>query len=117
MYLLEVHFGFDGVQDATLQKIYNSLLSNPKLPDLKNLELELWEQIFAMKDPDLKKKLLSRLKDPPAGFWKWLELPDSSSNPEGSDLWVRSIQKGLEICRSKYILEKILASLYDRREG
>ncbi|WP_061247553.1 ankyrin repeat domain-containing protein [Leptospira noguchii] len=111
VYLLEVHFGFDGVQDATLQKIYNSLLSNPKLPDLKNLELELWEQIFAMKDPDLKKKLLSRLKDPPAGFWKWLELPDSSSNPEGSDLWVRSIQKGdaINLFDLSYYNKKIYA--------
>ncbi|WP_026131257.1 ankyrin repeat domain-containing protein [Leptospira santarosai] len=104
VYLLNVHFRFDGIQNTTLRKIYSSLLDLPKLPDLKNLELGLWTQIFATKDPDLKKKLLSRFQDPPAGFWSWIRFQDDynpnfpdyhpNADPELSALWVRSIQKG-----------------------
>ncbi|MDI7182760.1 ankyrin repeat domain-containing protein [Leptospira santarosai] len=92
------------IQNTTLRKIYSSLLSLPKLPDFKRLELILWKQIFATKDPDLKKKLLSRFQDPPAGFWSWIRFQDDynpnfpdyhpNADPELSDLWVRSIQKG-----------------------
>ncbi|MDI7210817.1 ankyrin repeat domain-containing protein [Leptospira santarosai] len=98
IYLLCLHGYEHEIQNTTLRKIYSSLLDLPKLPDFKNLELKLWKQIFATKDPDLKKKLLSRFPDPPAGFWRWISLDeheDLPSDPEElSALWVRSIQKG-----------------------
>ncbi|WP_032922163.1 ankyrin repeat domain-containing protein [Leptospira santarosai] len=99
IYLLCLHdYEYYKIQNNTLRKIYSSLLDLPKLPDFKNLELKLWKQIFATKDPDLKKKLLSRFPDPPAGFWRWISLDeheDLPSDPEElSALWVRSIQKG-----------------------
>ncbi|UZN08383.1 ankyrin repeat domain-containing protein [Leptospira santarosai] len=104
IYLLCLHHYEYEIRDATLRKIYSSLLDLPKLPDFKRLELILWTQIFATKDPDLKKKLLSRFPDPPAGFWNWIRFPDNynpnfpdyhpDADPELSDLWVRSIQKG-----------------------
>ncbi|WP_004471689.1 ankyrin repeat domain-containing protein [Leptospira santarosai] len=98
IYLLYLHQYEVEVQDTALRKIYSSLLDLPKLPDFKRLELMLWIQIFAMEDPDLKKKLLSRFPDPPAGFWRWISLDeheDLPSDPEElSALWVRSIQKG-----------------------
>ncbi|MDI7228536.1 ankyrin repeat domain-containing protein [Leptospira santarosai] len=121
VYLLNVHFPFDGIQNTTLRKIYSSLLDLPKLPDLKNLELGLWTQIFATKDPDLKKKLLSRFQDPPAGFWSWIRFQDDynpnfpdyhpDADPELSDLWVRSIQKGdtVNLFDFSYYNEKIHA--------
>ncbi|EMM78602.1 ankyrin repeat domain-containing protein [Leptospira santarosai] len=99
IYLLCLHdYEYYKIQNNILRKIYSSLLDLPKLPDFKNLELKLWKQIFATKDPDLKKKLLSRFPDPPAGFWRWISLDeheDLPSDPEElSALWVRSIQKG-----------------------
>ncbi|WP_046944254.1 ankyrin repeat domain-containing protein [Leptospira santarosai] len=96
IYLLNLHNSYYQIQDTTLRKIYSSLLDLPKLPDFKRLELLLWKPIFAMKDPDLKKKLLSRFQDPPAGFWDRTQFPDYNPNPdpELSVLWVRSIQKG-----------------------
>ncbi|MGQ2801379.1 ankyrin repeat domain-containing protein [Leptospira santarosai] len=104
IYLLYLHRYEVEVQDTTLRKIYSSLLDLSKLPDFKHLELELWKQIFATENPDLKKKLLSRFPDPPAGFWNWIRFPDDynpnfpdyhpDADPELSDLWVRSIQKG-----------------------
>ncbi|EMO57027.1 ankyrin repeat protein [Leptospira santarosai str. CBC1416] len=95
IYLLYLHQYEVEVQDTALRKIYSSLLDLPKLPDFKRLELMLWIQIFAMEDPDLKKKLLSRFPDPPAGFWSWISFDeDHPADPEVSALWVRSIQKG-----------------------
>ncbi|EPG84107.1 ankyrin repeat domain-containing protein [Leptospira santarosai] len=104
IYLLCLHGYEHEIQNTTLRKIYSSLLDLSKLPDFKHLELELWKQIFATEDPDLKKKLLSRFQDPPAGFWNWIRFPDNynpnfpdyhpDADPELSDLWVRSIQKG-----------------------
>ncbi|EMM88148.1 ankyrin repeat protein [Leptospira santarosai str. 2000027870] len=95
IYLLYLHNDDEQIQDTTLRKIYSSLLDLPKLPDFKSLELMLWTQIFAMEDPDLKKKLLSRFPDPPAGFWSWISFDeDHPADPEVSALWVRSIQKG-----------------------
>ncbi|WP_201043702.1 ankyrin repeat domain-containing protein, partial [Leptospira santarosai] len=104
IYLLCLHGYEHEIQNTTLRKIYSSLLDLSKLPDFKHLELELWKQIFSIKDPDLKKKLLSRFQDPPAGFWNWIRFPDNynpnfpdyhpDADPELSDLWVRSIQKG-----------------------
>ncbi|MDI7215248.1 ankyrin repeat domain-containing protein [Leptospira santarosai] len=103
IYLLYLHRYEDRIQDTTLRKIYSSLLDLPKLPDFKRLELMLWTEIFAMEDPDLKKKLLSRFPDPPAGFWSWISFgEDDPADPELSALWVRSIQKGNTITLFNY---------------
>ncbi|EMY12426.1 hypothetical protein LEP1GSC043_4072 [Leptospira weilii str. Ecochallenge] len=60
------------------------------------MEPILWQKILTVfrEDTELKKLLLNRFPEPPAGIWDFLTKLEIPDDPEDLKLWLRSIQKG-----------------------
>lgn len=90
------------IEEPTIRTILESFLKQPKLPVLEWLELILWNKVFSFvrleEDTKLKKLLLDRFPEPPAGIWEFLTYYGHFPNdPEDLKLWLRSIQKGKSV--------------------
>ncbi|WP_139357238.1 ankyrin repeat domain-containing protein, partial [Leptospira alexanderi] len=84
-------------EDTTIRTVLESFLKLPKLPDLEWLEPILWKKVLTIfhKDTELKKLLLNRFPEPPAGIWDLYKgVPN---DPEELKLWLHSIQKGKSV--------------------
>ncbi|WP_080592044.1 ankyrin repeat domain-containing protein [Leptospira weilii] len=78
---------------TTIRTILESFLNQSKLPELEWLEPILWQKVLTIfrEDTELKKLLMNRFPEPPAGIWDFLSINTDT------DLWLRSIQKGKSV--------------------